>query len=51
MTARTLLSALALSLLPALASAMCGHEQAAQSCAEGTAWDPVSKACVTRVTS
>jgi hypothetical protein len=43
-----LLSALALSLMPTLASAdgcRKGHQEAAMSCAEGLTWNPMTKAC------
>ncbi|MCB1888502.1 MAG: hypothetical protein KDH20_12925 [Rhodocyclaceae bacterium] len=51
MKLKTTFAAIALSLLPLHAIAMCsGHEQQAQSCAEGTVWDDAAKACVNQVT-
>lgn len=47
----TLAAALAFLLLPVTAFAMCGHEQQAQSCADGMVWDAVQKACVKQVSS
>jgi hypothetical protein len=52
MTLKTALTALALTLVPVVSYATClGHEQQAQSCAEGSAWDEASKTCVKQVTS
>lgn len=47
MTAKTLLAALALTILPAVSYAFCserGHQ--AQSCAAGTVWDANLQTCV-----
>ncbi|WP_109463778.1 carbohydrate-binding module family 14 protein [Albibacillus kandeliae] len=52
MTLKTVLSALALSLIPVISYAQCsGHEQQAQSCAQGFVWDVEQQACVDRASS
>lgn len=49
------LSALALSLAPAVAFAQCSHgqvkEETASSCAPGSTWDPAKAACTTTPSS
>jgi hypothetical protein len=48
------LAALALSLSPALASAMCSSmkmDQTASACAEGQVWDAATSVCITPVSS
>lgn len=52
MTIKTILTALALTVLPAASFAMCsGKSHQAMSCAEGTVWDVESESCVKQVTS
>lgn len=53
MTLKIALTAVALTVLPAVASAACqwGKEHQAQSCAPGTQWDDSSQACVQIVNS
>jgi hypothetical protein len=53
MTVKTLVAALALTTLPALAMAECtwGKQHQAQSCAAGTTWDATAGACVEIVNS
>lgn len=47
MTIKTIVAATALTVLPALGSAMCsGHSDQAQSCAPGSVWDATRQACV-----
>lgn len=50
---KTVLTILALALVPGLAAAQCnfGHEQQAMSCAEGTQYDAESGTCVPMTTS
>ena len=49
---KTTLAALALALMPALASAMCSDKShQAMSCADGTVWDAASNSCVKQVSS
>ena len=51
MTLTTALTALALTVLPAISYASCaGHEEQAQSCAEGSKWDSASQSCVKQIT-
>jgi hypothetical protein len=46
MTPKTLLIAVALTLLPGLAMAKCsGFDQQAMSCAQGSVWDSAKQAC------
>ena len=47
---KTTIIALVLAALPAVAFAACGHEQTAQSCADGSQWDAAKGACVPIVT-
>lgn len=52
MTAKTLLAALALTVLPVISYAACserGHQ--AQSCAAGTVWDANQQTCVEQASS
>jgi len=52
MTLKTILTALALTVLPAVSYAMCsGHTDQAQSCAPGTVWDSATETCVDKVSS
>jgi uncharacterized protein YdeI (BOF family) len=53
MKLNTLLAALALTMTPALASAMCAdkQEQVTMSCSEGTQWDAASQTCVPTASS
>ena len=49
---KTLIVSLSLSLLPAVSFAMCsGHEQQAQSCAQGMVWDSEQQACIDQASS
>ncbi len=51
MRTKTILAAVALTILPAAAFAMCsGKSHQAMSCAEGTVWDANSQSCVKQVT-
>ncbi len=52
MKTKTLLAALALALMPALASAQCikGQHKQAASCQAGTSWDAATGACVSQPT-
>lgn len=47
MSTKTVLIAIALTLLPGIALAMCGHRQQQQvmSCAEGSVWDSEKQIC------
>lgn len=52
MTIRIALTTLALALAPVASLAQClGHDQKAQSCAAGHAWDDATKSCVKQITS
>lgn len=52
MTSKTLLAALALTILPAVASAFCSERGShAQSCAAGTVWDANLQTCVKQANS
>ena len=52
MTIRIAMTALALTLFPALAQAMCsGQSHEAQSCVAGTVWDAAAGKCVDQATS
>ena len=53
MTFKTVLTALALTCLPAVSFAMgcSGSDHQAQSCATGSVWDAASNTCVKQVTS
>lgn len=50
MTIKTIVAAVALTVLPALGYAMCSdRSHQAQSCAPGTVWDAAQQACVQQV--
>lgn len=51
MTFKTTIVALILGLAPTLSLACPWHEQQAQSCAQGYAWDAESEQCIKQVTS
>jgi hypothetical protein len=51
MKLRLAFSVIALTLLPGLALAMCGHDRQAMSCAEGTTYDTTSGTCVPDATT
>ena len=53
MKLKTLLAALALTITPAFAFAMCAgkQEQVTMSCTEGTQWDATTQTCVPTVSS
>jgi hypothetical protein len=54
MKIKTLLAALALSVTPAIAMAMCsgyGHSETANQCGQGQAWDAAAEKCVAVTTS
>ncbi len=50
MNAKTLLTAAALALFPAVAMACPAHDTAAMSCKDGYKWDDTKSACVETVT-
>lgn len=52
MTAKILMTAVALTVLPAAAFATCsGKSHQAMSCAEGSVWDADTRSCVQQVSS
>lgn len=52
MTIKTILAALALTVLPAVSYAACsGKSHQAMSCAEGSVWDADTRTCVKQVSS
>lgn len=52
MTLKTLVAAMALTLIPVVSFAMCSDRQhQAQSCATGTVWDSDKATCIPQVSS
>lgn len=51
MTLKTLFAALALTLAPMVASAMCSSTDQAMSCADGMIWDSETRSCTKQLSS
>lgn len=51
MSIKPVLIAIALTLLPGIALAMCGHDQKTMSCAEGSVWDNDKQTCTPATSS
>ena len=51
MSTKTVLIAFALTFLPGIALAMCGHDQRTMSCAEGSVWDSEKQVCTPATSS
>ena len=51
MKVKLFVAAVALSLAPGMALAMCGMQQSASQCQQGTVWDEDTRTCIAPVSS